>query len=127
MVVEFENINAEEVGVRVCVGNDEKTTIGYNLAAEDLYFDRRYSSHEHIVDFHEAVFHGPMKNRYETVKLHLFVDNCSVEVFGNNGETCISNKIYPSEGSTGIEFFCNGGKARVKSVEFYPITGHVMK
>lgn len=126
MVVEFQNVNAEEVGVRVCVGGQEKTTIGYNLAAEDLYFDRRYSGQQHIVDFHKAVFHAPMKNRYETVKLHLFVDNCSVEVFGNQGETCISNKIYPSEGSTGIEFFSHGGKATIKSIEFYPITGSVM-
>ena len=126
MIVEFQNIDAEEIGMRVCVGNDEKTTIGYKIADEKLYFDRRYSGHEQIVDFHNAVFQGPMKNRYETVKLHIFVDNCSVEVFGNDGETCISNKIYPSEGSTGVEFFALGGKATIKSLSFYPITGSVL-
>lgn len=126
MVVEFENINAEEFGVRLCVGENEKTTIGYKVAEEQLFFDRRFSGLNDFIDFHKAIFKGPMKNRYNTVKLHFFVDNCSVEVFGNNGETCISNKIYPSAGSTGIEFYTTGGKATVKSIEFYPVTGSVM-
>jgi sucrose-6-phosphate hydrolase SacC (GH32 family) len=127
MIVEFQNVNAEEVGLRLCVGNGEKTTIGYKIHEEDLFFDRRFSGLNSFIDFHGAVFHGPMKNRYKTIKLHVFVDNCSVEVFGNDGETCISNKIYPSEGSTGIEFYSLGGKAIVKSIDFYPIKGSVME
>ena len=79
-----------------------------------------------MIDYHAAVFEGPMKDRGNTVKLHFFVDNCSVEVFGNDGETCISNKIYPSVGSTGIEFFAAGGPVRVKSVEFWPLSGPIM-
>ena len=126
MVVEFENIDAESFGVRLCMGGSEKTTIGYDVAAEELYFDRRYSGLSSFVDFHPAVFKGPMKNRDNKVKIHLFVDNCSVEVFGNDGETCISNKIYPAKESTGVEFFSAGGKVTIKSVSFYPVTGSVM-
>lgn len=127
LIVEFENIDSEEFGVRVCVGDQEKTSVGYDVTEEELYFDRRYSGLNDFIDFHPAVFKGPMKNRSNTVKLHLFVDNCSVEVFGNDGETCISNKIYPSEDSTGIEFFSYGGDVRVRSVEYYPLKGGVMK
>lgn len=126
MVVEFEKAGAQEFGVRLCVGNGEKTVIGYKVEEEKLYFDRRKSGLNDFIDFHAAVFEGPMKDRGNTVKLHFFVDNCSVEVFGNDGETCISNKIYPSEGSTGIEFFAAGGPVRVKSVEFWPLSGPVM-
>ena len=126
LIVEFENVGAEEFGVRLCVGENEKTTIGYKVAGETLYFDRRFSGLNDFIDFHPAVFSGPMKNRTDTVKLHIFVDNCSVEVFGNDGETCISNKIYPSENSTGIEFFAAGGPVRVKSVEYHSLKGGIM-
>lgn len=126
LVVEFENIDSEEFGVRVCAGGQNRTSVGYKVDDEELYFDRRYSGLNDFLDFHPAIFKGPMKNRDNTVRLHLFVDNCSVEVFGNDGETCISNKIYPSEGSTGIEFFSYGGNVKVKSVEFYPLKGGVM-
>lgn len=126
LVVEFENVDSEEFGVRVCVGAQDRTSVGYKVSDEELYFDRRYSGLNDFVDFHPALFKGPMKNRDNTVKLHLFVDNCSVEVFGNDGETCISNKIYPSEGSNGIEFFSYGGNVKVKSIEFYPLKGGVM-
>ena len=126
MIVEFEKNEAEEFGVRLCVGDGEKTTISYNVAREELSFDRRYSGLNNFIDFHPAVFKGPMKDRGNTVKIHVFVDNCSVEVFGNDGETCISNKIYPSVGSTGIEFFAAGGPVTVKSVEFWPLSGGVL-
>ena len=126
LIVEFENVDSEEFGVRVCVGENEKTSVGYKVAEEQLYFDRRFSGLNDFIDFHPAVFSGPMKNRDNTVRLHLFVDNCSVEVFGNDGETCISNKIYPSEGSTGIEFYSYGGSVKVKSVEFHQLAGGVM-
>jgi len=126
LLVEFENVDSEEFGVRICVGDQDKTSVGYKVSDEELYFDRRYSGLNDFVDFHPAVFKGPMKNRDNTVKLHIFVDNCSVEVFGNGGETCISNKIYPSERSTGIEFFSYGGNVKVKSIEYYPLKGGVM-
>ena len=121
LIVEFENVDSEDFGVKLCVGNKEKTTIGYSVQEEQLYFDRRFSGINDFYAFHPAVFKGPMKNRNNTVRLQIFVDNCSVEVFGNNGETCISNKIYPSETSTGIEFFSKGGTVKVKSVDMYEI------
>lgn len=125
MIVEFENKDADSFGVRLCVGGEEKTTVGYDVKAEELYFDRRFSGYSDFTPIHKDIFKGPLKNRTNTVKLHIFVDNCSVEVFGNDGETCISNKIYPSEGSTGVEFFSAGGQVTIKSVEYYPITGKV--
>ncbi|MDD3944706.1 MAG: GH32 C-terminal domain-containing protein [Bacteroidales bacterium] len=126
LIVEFENISSEEFGLKICVSDDEKTTIGYKVKDELLFFDRRFSGINDFIDFHPAIFIGPMKNRYSTIKLHIFVDNCSVEVFGNDGETCISNKIYPSIESTGIEFFSNGGSVKVKSIDFYELDGGIM-
>ncbi len=121
LIVEFENIDAQEFGVKLCVGEGQKTTIGYNVVDEELFYDRRDSGLDDFIDFFPAVFKGPLKNRTNTVKLHIFVDRCSVEVFANDGETCISNKIYPDAASTGIEFYSSYGKTKIKSIEFYPM------
>ena len=64
---------------------------------------------------------GPLKNRNKTVKLHIFIDKCSIEVFGNDGETVISSKIYPGSMSTGITLFSNNGKVKVKSLELWEL------
>jgi fructan beta-fructosidase len=64
---------------------------------------------------------GPMKNRTGTIRLHIFVERCSVEVFGNNGETTISGKIYPGEESLGIGFYSNHGKVKIRSADLWEL------
>jgi sucrose-6-phosphate hydrolase SacC (GH32 family) len=48
----------------------------------------------------------------KAVKLDIFVDRCSVEVFANDGEVVISDLIFPSPASQEIELYSKGGKAR---------------
>lgn len=121
LIVEFENISAEEYGLNLCVGDNEKTVIGYNEAEEKLYVDRRRSGNDEFSRTFPCISSGPLKKRTETTKLHIFVDRCSVEVFGNNGETTISSKIYPSAESLGIEVFSDHGKVKVKKMEFWEL------
>jgi len=121
LIVEFENISAEEFGLNLCVGDDEKTIVGYNVSEEKLYVDRRRSGYDEFSRVFPSVSSGPMKKRTDITKLHIFIDKCSVEVFGNNGETTISSKIYPDPGSLGIEVFSNHGKVKVKSLELWEL------
>ena len=121
LIVEIENIDAKEFGLKVCVGNEEKTTIGYNIVEESFYVDRRDSGFDSFSGLFPEVNKGFLKNRNNQLKLHLFVDNCSVEVFGNDGEAVISTKIYPDPSSLGIEFFSNNGKINVKTIDLYEL------
>ncbi|HNK64038.1 MAG TPA: GH32 C-terminal domain-containing protein, partial [Anaerolineales bacterium] len=54
-----------------------------------------------------------------TILLHIFLDRCSVEVFANNGLTCLSDLIYPSAESLGLEFFTTGGGVHIRSLDIY--------
>jgi sucrose-6-phosphate hydrolase SacC (GH32 family) len=121
LVVEIENISAEEFGLDLCVGDNEKTVIGYNLESQELYVDRRNSGIDDFSPVFPVISRGPMKNRTGIIKLHIFVDKCSVEVFGNDGETTISSKIYPGKESLGIGFFSNHGKVKVRSVDLWEL------
>ncbi len=121
LVVEFENVSAGEFGLKIGVGANEKTVVGYLPAKEELYVDRTTSGYDKFSDIFPVVSTGPLKQRTSTTKLHIFVDRCSIEVFGNDGETVISSKIYPDPASLGIEFFSSKGKVKVKSAEIWEL------
>lgn len=121
LMVEFENISAKEFGLKVCVGNNQQTVIGYSIQSEELFVDRRDSGLDEFSGLFPRITRGPLKNRTKTIKLHIFIDKSSLEVFGNDGETVISSKIYPDQAGVGIELFSNLGKVKVKSLELWEL------
>ena len=121
LIAEIENISAEKFGVKVGVGINQETVVGYSVKDEEVYVDRRKSGLVNFSGLFPQLNKGPLKNRNNTLTLHLFVDNSSIEVFANNGEAAISSKIYPDPSSLGIELFSNKGKVKIKSVRLWEL------
>lgn len=121
IVAEFELGSASEVGLKVRTGDGEETLVGVDGAAEQLYLDRTRSGD---VSFHDE-FSGrhvaPHPVEDGRVRLHLFVDWSSVEVFARDGEVVITDQIFPSPESEGVELYAVGGTARLVSLEAWPI------
>ena len=112
----------EEFGFRVRKGEGEQTTISCNVKAGKVFVERNSSG---IVNFHEtfsAVHPAPIELKDNTLRLQLFVDHCSVEVFLNDGLVCLSHLIYPSANSDELEFFTVGGEALLNSLDIYKLT-----
>jgi fructan beta-fructosidase len=112
---------ADRFGLRVRVGKDEYTTIGYATKNQMLFVDRGQSGQ---VDF------SPNFTKIDTVKmepiaggirLHIFVDRASVEVFGNDGLVTITDQIFPASNSLGVATFADGGQVLLKSLEIYKL------
>jgi sucrose-6-phosphate hydrolase SacC (GH32 family) len=120
--VEFENQDAVEFGLKLCVGDRQKTIVGYSVRDQQLYVDRRNSGLDSFIGLFKTVSAGPMASSNKTVKMHVFVDNSSIEVFGNDGETVLSSKIYPDPSSLGIELFSNQGKVTVRSLKVWELS-----
>lgn len=122
IVAEFEAWDAEEVGFRVRQGKDgQQTIVGYHFAAELLFVDRRWSG---ITDFSEQFpgFHeAPMQTENGKVRMHLFVDRSSVEVFADEGKTVITERIFPRGESEEFEPYAKGGRAILASLEVYDL------
>jgi fructan beta-fructosidase len=120
-IAEIENISAEEFGVKIGVGNNQQTVIGYSVKTEELYVDRRKSGLVEFSSLFPQVNKGYLKNRNNALTLHIFVDNCSIEVFANDGEAVITSKIYPDPSSTGIELFSSKGTIKIKSIKMWQL------
>lgn len=121
LVAEIENISAHEFGIKIGVGENQQTVVGYNKEEEQIYIDRRKSGLVDFISLFPTLDKGPLKNRNNVLKLHIFVDNSSIEVFANDGEVCLSSKIYPDPSGTGIEFFSSKGKIKIKSIKMWDL------
>jgi len=111
----------DSFGLRVRVGPDEQTTIGYNVKEAQLSVDRTGSGR---VDFHEdfaRVHTAKLTPIDDIIRLHIFVDTISVEVFANDGLVVFSECIFPNEESQALELFVEGGKVLLNSLDIYPL------
>ncbi|MDI3311164.1 MAG: glycoside hydrolase family 32 protein [Thermoanaerobacterium sp.] len=101
--VEFEPQNAYEFGVKVFKGKSEETVLSYNCRERLFSFNRDRSGI------------GPKGERRAEVelidgrlRLNIFVDVSSVEVFINGGEKVMTGRVYPDSQSVNISLFSNG-------------------
>jgi len=125
--VELAPGDAERVGVRVRVGEGERTVVGYDVLTGALYVDRRESGRN---DFHPdfaAVHSAPLALRDGRISLTVLVDRASVEVFGNDGEASITDQIFPRIDSTGVELFAEGGPAQFRALSIAAVTSPALQ
>lgn len=107
--------DASEFGIKLRVGATEETVIRYDTAAEKLILDRSKSG--------QAV--GGMRRTALTstgrLKLRIFLDRSSVEVFANDGEAVLTSRIYPTEENQGIKLFAVNGYAQLNYVNVWSL------
>ena len=113
IVAEFEVGTAREFGLAVRKGPGEQTLVGYDVEKGALFVDRTRSGRSDFNPAFAGRHSGPMPARNGRVKLHLFVDRASVEVFGNSGETVITELIFPKPESQGVQVYARNGSVRL--------------
>ena len=122
ITVSFAVGSAERFGLHVRAAGDQRTVVGYDTRSESLFVDRTTSG---TVDLHEgfpAVHHGPLAVEGGRVRLRVYVDAASVEVFGGHGECVITDQIFPNGNSPACSLFAEGGDVTVDHLEVTPLT-----
>jgi fructan beta-fructosidase len=110
----------DNIGFRLRKSKDAETLVGFDAVHREVYVDRTRSGE---VSFSKD-FPGRHSARLEpspSVRLHVFVDRSSVEVFANDGERVLSDRIYPPPGSDGIELFAQGKGGRFVSLTIWEL------
>jgi sucrose-6-phosphate hydrolase SacC (GH32 family) len=110
----FEAGRAREFGLRVLGGEGASTVIGYDRAASTLFLDRSHSGDVSFSPKFPSRSAAPLALAAGSLRLHVFVDKSSVEVFGGDGEATLTDLVYPRAGATSVEAYSEGGSiARV--------------
>ena len=106
-------------------GGSEKTVLSYNAQTNIFKINRAKSG-----VFVESKNMAGMKtverevklNPADEIKLQIFLDRSSIEVFINDGEAVMSTRVYPKNTSTGINFVPQKGKTmEIKEITFYTL------
>ncbi len=116
LIAELEVGSAAEVGLRVHVGSAQQTTIGYERASGRLFVDRAQSGQIPAAVFAERRF-APVALAQGRLRLHVFVDASSVEVFADDGELVFTQQVFPDRLSNAIDFYAEGGPARLARLD----------
>ena len=102
-VVEFNPLSTGVEVLKVLKGAGEETVIGVDRDRGTVFVDRTHSGNIKFNPKFSGVYTAPLAARDGKVRLHVFVDACSVEVFVNDGERAFTVLAYPSAGSRGVE------------------------
>ncbi len=122
IIAEFDASNSTEAGIRVRKGKDEATTIGVDWAKQEVFVDRTHSGEIAFDERFPGRHAGPLLPAGgKRVKLHIFVDRSSLEVFANDGATVISDAIFPSRDSQDIELYSKNGEAHMFKLEVWTL------
>jgi len=121
LMVEFAPRSSGTEGVKVLTSDTEATVIGVDRQRGRAFVDRTHSGN---VTFHQkfsGVYDAPLPVHDGRVKLHVFVDASSVEVFVNDGERVFTSLVYPSAASRGVELFGSMTSARITSLNVWTL------
>jgi beta-fructofuranosidase len=105
IMVEFDPGDAETFGLKVRRSDDGERFVLIQWDGQLLHLDDHAGP--------EGLLEGE-----STLRLHVFLDKCVMEVFANDW-VCFTNVIYPRQEDLGIELFATGGTATVKTLDIW--------
>ena len=120
-MVEFAPESSGVEGVDVLKGADGETRIGVNRNDGTVFVDRRHSGNVSFNPKFPGVYSAPLPVRGGAVKLHIFVDACSVEVFVNGGERVFTVLAFPPPESRAVALFAGNPRAKIDSIQAWTL------
>jgi sucrose-6-phosphate hydrolase SacC (GH32 family) len=105
----------------------EETVVGIDKNTGHIFVDRTRSGKTDWSPDFPARVSAPLKHsQAASITIEIVVDNNSIEVFAEDGETVLTNLIYPAAASQGLSFYATAtppgtAPARIRDVELIPI------
>lgn len=113
LIVELSGIKGE-TGLKIRKSEEEETNIYVDVENKKLVLDRNNSGRGY-----KGKRRCDLKVT-EKIKLQIFVDNSSLEIFVNDGEEVFTSRIFPSQNSTGVVLYSKE-TCKLENLEFYKI------
>ena len=104
---------ADVVGFHLCQGEGRKVVVSYDTSSGTLQIDRTHATDAKMDKFSRIAHHkvSPVDG---VVKLQLFVDKSTIEIFVNDGESVCSLLTFASTEQTDATIFSLIGKTKVE-------------
>ncbi|MEQ8156338.1 MAG: sucrose-6-phosphate hydrolase [Clostridiaceae bacterium] len=111
LICKFKELSGDYAGVKLRKGENEELSVYYDIKDKKVVFDRSKSEN---LFAQEYGLQRKCNIDSREIKLQIFADVSSVEIFVNDGEEVFTGRIFTDKNSTGISFFAEG-QAKVEA------------
>lgn len=122
----FDASSTYPFGFNLLVGEGRSLKLTYDPVVHSFCIDRtNCTDFTSNVDFNRRFatkMYAPVSPESGKLRLHIYVDLASVEVFTNQGKVVLSLATYPSPSQKGIEVFSSGGNTNLLSLSAWPLS-----
>ncbi len=109
-------------GVELSNTNGERYRIGYDASTGKYFSDRTQSGDLSFSEkFAPKVSFAPRFSKGKTLRMHLFFDVASVELFADGGATVMTEIFFPGKDFTQVKLFAEGGAVELSGGMIYPL------
>lgn len=120
--IEITDAATEKLFLQFSNSSDEVYRIGFNIKNNQYFSDRtKAGNHSFSEKFGTSVHTAPRLLKSKRIKLHLFVDASSVELFADDGTVCMTELIFPSTPFNKAELVSEGGAVKLISATCYSL------
>lgn len=119
------NIEKKEQGrVGVILANEENESvqIGYDVANQRFFIDRRASGNSDFAEDFPGEHVAPFPIEGGEVNIRLYVDVASIELFAQEGASVMTENVFPSELFGQLRLFADEGEAELVEGTYYPLS-----
>ena len=111
----------EDIGLELSNDVGEKLRIGYSAADKQFYIDRtKLKNTEFSKDF--AGIHTALRiSTGKQVKLHVYIDRSSVEVFADDGTVVLTDLFYPAKDFSAVQLFRQSEQTKILQANMYSL------
>ncbi len=108
------------VSIEISNAKGEKYIIGYNSEKNTFFSDRTKSGKKDFSnDFAAKIHIAPRLSDSNIIKMHLFFDVSSAELFADDGTTVMTEIFFPNEDYTKMNIKTSGAPIKVKSLKVW--------
>lgn len=112
---EIDMTKAQSLCVKLRFSPSQETVLSYDKNSKILKLNRDKSG-QALTGEREVTL--PLTDNL--LKLRIFSDKSSLEIFANDGQAVMSSRIYPDKNATGIKFIAQG-EAKINYLNFYKL------
>jgi fructan beta-fructosidase len=109
---------ADSLGIILENDLKERFIIGYSLNSKQFYIDRRASGDSDFSTKFAGISTAPY-SAGPSLKLHIFIDAASTEVFVDDGGLVMTSIVFPTEKFNKIKLFSKGGDGFLNKALYY--------
>jgi fructan beta-fructosidase len=109
---------ADSLGIILENDIKERFIIGYSAKSKQFYIDRRRAGNSEFSKAFAGISTAPY-SAGSGLKMHLFIDAASAELFVDDGRLVMTSIVFPTEKFNKIKLFSKGGEGALNKAMYY--------